>query len=51
MSGHADNYEAVDMEQSSDSSDNEAFASREDYREYKQHFHPNKVRAQMDETG
>ena len=46
MSGAADNYEAVDMEESDGSggSDNEAFGTKAEYKAYKQQFPENKVR-------
>ena len=44
MSGAGDNYEAVDMEESDGSgSDNEAFASKQEYKAYKEQFNVSKV--------
>ena len=44
MSGVGDNYEAVDMEQSSDEgSDNEAFGTKAEYKAYKDQFGAPKV--------
>ena len=44
-SGAGDNYEAVDMEESSDESgsDNEAFATKQEYKAYKEQFKVSKV--------
>ena len=44
MSGAGDNYEAVDMEESDESgSDNEAFATKQEYKAYKEQFKVSKV--------
>ena len=47
MSGAGDNYEAVDMEESSDESgsDNEAFATKQEYQAYKEQFKVSKVKS------
>ena len=46
MSGAGDNYEAVDMEESADESgsDNEAFATKQEYKAYKEQFKVSKVK-------
>ena len=49
-SGAGDNYEAVDMEESSDESgsDNEAFATKQEYKAYKEQFKVSKVDSEVE---
>ena len=49
-SGAGDNYEAVDMEESSDESgsDNEAFATKQEYKAYKEQFKVSKVDSKVE---